>query len=212
MRTRSSHHATHPTPPGNPARVAGGLHVAKFADRIHPVAAKSAAGRGNPNLHMATQTPVASFFVSVPSVIIPSGQCGPVSMVALVGQPKGWPVSICAGISTPANVTAICKRGNLGGDSINLHMEAAAMVATPTPSHPNFASRSALNTGPMIFTFAIAPRLARLTALSRCRTVSVNARTESQARASLAALCAAGEPIGLSLVFMSRTPAKGVCA
>lgn len=214
MHTRAPHHVTNPTPPGNPARVAGGLHVGKFADRIHPVAAKSATGRGNPfNELQATQTPIASFFVSVPSAPISSGQGRAVFMVALAGPPKGGPVSCNAGISTPANVTAICKRGNLGGDSLTKLQEAAVMVATtPTPSHPNFASRSALNAGSMIFTFAIAPRLARLTALSRCRIVHVTARTESQARASLAALSAAGEPLGLSLVFVSRLPEGGLSA
>lgn len=212
MHTRAPHHVTNPTPSGNPARVAGGLHVAKFADRIHPVAAKSATGRGNPFSEKATLTPKASFFVSVPNVSVSIGQCGPVSMVALVGSPKGEPVSFLPGISTPANVTAICKRGNLGGDSLS-KKEAAVMVATThTPSHPNFASRSALNAGSMVFTFAIAPRLARLAALSRCRIVHVTARTESQARASLAALSAAGEPIGLALVFVSRLPEGGLSA
>lgn len=213
MHTRAPHHVTNPTPPGNPARVAGGLHVAKFADRIHPVAAKSATGRRNPfNELQATQTPIASFFVSVSSAPIPSGQGRAVFMVALVGPPKGGPVSCNAGIPTPANVTAICKRRNLGGDSLTQLQEAAVMVATPTQSHPNFANRSALNAGSMVFTFAIAPRLARLTALSRCRIVHVTARTESQARASLAALSAAGEPIGLSLVFVSRLPEGGLSA
>ncbi|TNI58713.1 hypothetical protein CF126_03955 [Aeromonas dhakensis] len=211
MHTRAPHHVTNPTPPGNPARVAGGLHVAKFADRIHPVAAKSATGRRNLLNSMATLTPKASFFVSVPSVAIPSGQYGPVSMAALAGQSSDWSVSIEADIPTPVSVATICKRRNLGGNSIN-SMEAAHMATTPTHSHPNFASRSALNAGSMIFTFAIAPRLARLAALSRCRIVHVTARTESQARASLAALSAAGEPIGLSLVFVSRLPEGGLSA
>lgn len=73
-----------------------------------------------------------------------------------------------------------------------------------TQTHPEFASRSSLNAGSMSFTFAIAPRLARLAALRRCRIVRVTASTESQARASLAALSESGEAIGLSLVFMSR--------
>lgn len=79
-------------------------------------------------------------------------------------------------------------------------------MATPkcTQTHHEFTSRSRLSAGSMLFTFAIAPRLARLAALSRCRVVHVAACTESQARASLAGLCAAGEPIGLSLVFVSR--------
>lgn len=212
MHTRAPHHVTNPTPPGNPARVAGGLHVAKFEDRIYPVAAKSAAGRENPFSEKATLTPKASFFVSVPNVSVSIGQCGPVSMVALVGSPKGEPVSFLPGILTPINVTAIFERENSGGDSLLSKKEAAHMATIPTPSHPNFASRSALNAGSMIFTFAIAPRLARLAALSRCRIVHVTARTESQARASLAALSAAGEPIGLSLVFVSRLPEGGLSA
>lgn len=213
MSTKRPHRAAHPTRPGTPAHVAGGLRVATFAARLSPVAAKSAAGRENPfNEFKATLTPNASFFVSVPSVAIPSGQSGPLFMVALVGPPKGGPVSLNAGILTPINVTAIFERENSGGDSLNQFKEAAAMVATPTPSHPKFASRSHLNPGPMVFTFAIAPRLARLTALSRCRIVHATACTESQARASLAALCAAGEPIGLSLVFVSRIPEGGFCA
>ena len=75
-----------------------------------------------------------------------------------------------------------------------------------TQTHPEFTSRSPVNPGAMVFTFAIAPRLARLAALSRCRIVRVTAGTEQQARASLAAIGASGEAIGLSLVFMSRRP------
>ncbi|HGV0532204.1 ash family protein [Escherichia coli] len=54
-----------------------------------------------------------------------SGLWCTVSMVALVGQPKGWPVSLCAGIPTPASVTAPYECRNSGGDSLNLHEEAA---------------------------------------------------------------------------------------
>jgi len=32
-------------------------------------------------------------------------------MVALVGQPSGWPVTLKAGIPTPASVTAIMSVG-----------------------------------------------------------------------------------------------------
>ncbi|MGU9774819.1 ash family protein [Salmonella enterica] len=93
------------------------------------VVAKSTTGRGNPYYSMATQTPKASFFVSYQR--IPVKQT--VSMVALVGQPSGWPVSIEAGISTPASVTAPYERGNSGGDSIN-SMEAALWLL-PSPCH-----------------------------------------------------------------------------
>lgn len=97
------------------------------------------AGRENPfNQYKATQTRPASFFVSCHRATIPSGKDRIVSMVALVGQPEGWPVSLYAGILTPASVTAPYERENSGGDSLNLYKEAAAMVATPTPLHPEF--------------------------------------------------------------------------
>ncbi|ECK2141339.1 hypothetical protein FQW43_16220 [Salmonella enterica subsp. enterica serovar Enteritidis] len=46
-------------------------------------------------------------------------------MVTLAGQPKGWPVSFCAGIATPVNVTAPIERCNSSGDSLNQQKEAA---------------------------------------------------------------------------------------
>lgn len=45
-------------------------------------------------------------------------------MVALTGQPQGWPVSSNAGIATPVNVTALFERSNSSGDSLNLLEEA----------------------------------------------------------------------------------------
>lgn len=95
------------------------------------VAAKSATGRGNPNTLRATQTPKASFFVSVHYAHQISGLVRTVSMVALVGLRSRRPVSFVSGISTPANVTAISERGNSGGDSLNTK-EAAIMATTPT--------------------------------------------------------------------------------
>lgn len=46
-------------------------------------------------------------------------------MVTLAGQPQGWPVSFCAGILTPVNVTAPIERENSSGDSLNQQKEAA---------------------------------------------------------------------------------------
>ncbi|MBJ8789074.1 ash family protein [Citrobacter freundii] len=80
--------------------------------------AKSGAGRGNPSKQEATQTPKASFFVSDHYAHLISGLARTKSMVALVGLRSRRPVSFCAGISTPANVTAISERGNSGGDSL----------------------------------------------------------------------------------------------
>jgi len=169
----------------------GGLSGIARPGRIPNVAAKSAAGRGNPiNKYKATQTPKASFFVSCHSAAIPDGQARPVSMVALVGQPKGWPVSLYAGISTPANVTTN-KRGNLGGDSLHQYKEAATMATTPTPVTPK------------TFTFLVALHSARLADVQAARTVSTVAYSEAQARSLLG---------GLPLVFLSRCPAMEVLA
>ncbi|HBC7420909.1 TPA: host cell division inhibitor Icd-like protein [Serratia marcescens] len=97
------------------------------------------AGRGNPCKLSATPDAASVFFiVAISAHLHSAAYCRPVSMVALVGQLSGWPVSDNTGISTPASVTATFERGNSGGDSLTLLSEAAAMVATPTPSHPEF--------------------------------------------------------------------------
>lgn len=93
--------------------------------------AKSGAGRGNPLNIKATQTPIASFFVSCHSAHQFSGNPRNLSMVALAGLPKGRPVSFVSGISTPVNVTTPLERGNSGGDS-SYTKEAATMATTPT--------------------------------------------------------------------------------
>ncbi|AEJ58460.1 phage protein [Escherichia coli UMNF18] len=109
-------------------------------------------------------------------------------MVALVGQPKGWPVSFCAGIATPASVTAIYERSNSGGDSLNLQKEAARMATTPTPLHPEFT-----------FHF-LAVRRSDLN--DRPHRESVNAPDETTARRMLAR--------DFVLLFAGRVPAQGV--
>lgn len=97
------------------------------------------AGRENPFNCMATPDAPSVFFIVVISAhMCAAAYCRPASMVALVGQPEGWPESIQSGILTPASVTAPHERENSGGDSNNYCMEAAAMVATPTPLHPEF--------------------------------------------------------------------------
>ncbi|MEL5881929.1 ash family protein [Citrobacter freundii] len=53
---------------------------------------------------MAIQTPKASFFVSHVSTPIFSGTDPHSIMVALAGQPKGWPVH-WSGSSNPVSVT-----------------------------------------------------------------------------------------------------------
>ncbi|EOT0498065.1 host cell division inhibitor Icd-like protein [Escherichia coli] len=93
--------------------------------------AKSGAGIGTPNTLRATQTPKASFFVSIHYAHQISGLARTVSMVALVGLRSRRPVSFVSGSSNPANVTATIKIGTLCGDSLNTK-EAAIMATTPT--------------------------------------------------------------------------------
>ncbi|PLD30707.1 hypothetical protein B6I51_10530 [Klebsiella pneumoniae] len=111
-------------------------HQHREACYIPFVAAKSAAGRGNPKTSTATQTPKASFFVSNHYAHPISGIARTVSMVALVGLRSRRPVPVVSGISTPINVTAISERGNSSGDSLNT-TEAATMATIPTQK-PSF--------------------------------------------------------------------------
>ncbi|EJH7012408.1 ash family protein [Salmonella enterica] len=95
------------------------------------------AGRRNPCKQLATPDATSVFFIVAASAHPHSAAYGrTVSMVALVGQLSGWPVSNCTGIPTPISVTTHNERRNSGGGSLKPQLEATAMVATPTPSHP----------------------------------------------------------------------------
>ena len=163
--------------------------------RIYLAAAKSAAGRRNPSLHIAPTHALAWFFVgarppfSWALLTYPVG--GPCCvMVARAGQPRGWPVSIVAGILTPARATAMSVRTLVGSEYLS-NSEAAIMATIPTLATSK------------IFTFLLAAHGCRVAELPRIRTVSTTAHTEDEARAHLP---------GLPLVFLSRTPSKGVAA
>ncbi|EAX8243429.1 hypothetical protein BKN67_22710 [Salmonella enterica] len=62
-------------------------------------------------------------------------------MVTLAGQPQGWPVPSNTGSSNPVNVTALFEIRTSSGDSVNLLLEAAVMVATPAHTRPEFIFR-----------------------------------------------------------------------
>ena len=162
---------------------------------ILPATAKSVAGRGNPELNSAPTHALAWFFVGTRSPLLGAllaylvgGVC--CVMVARAGQPSGWPVSIVAGIPTPVRATAMSV-GSLVGSEYLSTIEAAVMATIPTPV---ISKR---------FTFLIASSACRLADLRRIRTISAFANNEAQARSALA---------GLPLVFLSRTPSKGVAA
>ena len=109
-------------------------HLSKKAAYTEAIPYKTGIGRRNPfNQYKATQARPASFFVSFHRATIPSGKARTVSMVALVGQPKGWPVSLYAGIPTPASVTALYERRNSSGDSLKQYKEAFHMAVSARP-------------------------------------------------------------------------------
>ncbi|HGV7295630.1 TPA: host cell division inhibitor Icd-like protein [Escherichia coli] len=109
-------------------------HLSKKAAYTEVIPYKTGIGCRNPfNQYKATQARPASFFVSCHRATIPSGKARTVSMVALVGQPKGWPVSLYAGIPTPASVTALYERRNSSGDSLKQYKEAFHMAVSARP-------------------------------------------------------------------------------
>lgn len=101
--------------------------------------AKSTAGRWNPDNTKATPDAASVFFIVAISVHLHSAaMIRTESMVALVGQLSGWPVSFVSGIPTPISVTTPYERWNSGGDMFCHTKEATAMVATPHHYYPLF--------------------------------------------------------------------------
>jgi hypothetical protein len=98
------------------------------------------------------------------------------SMVALVGQPKGWLGHQVTSSLNPVNVTAN-EIETSSGDYVNHYLEAVAMTTIPTP---------------VIST----QKLYKFYDLSMAQVVQITATTERQARKSL------GNP---SLIFIART-------
>ena len=164
-------------------------------DSVSSATAKSVAGRENPEKTIAPTHALAWFFVGTRSPLLGAllaylvgGVC--CVMVARAGQPRGWPVSIVAGILTPARATAMSVRTLVGSEYLST-IEAAIMATIPTLATSK------------IFTFLLAAHGCRVAELPRIRTVSTTAHTEDEARAHLP---------GLPLVFLSRTPSGEVAA
>lgn len=86
---------------------------------------KAGAGIGTPELHTAIYDAPASFLSSM----LAHARI----MVGWAGEPKGSPVSVCAGSSNPVQ-SATSELGTSGGGSYPLHTEAAIMATVPT--HP----------------------------------------------------------------------------
>lgn len=105
--------------------------------------AKSGVGRENPDKQKAIPDAYSVFFCVVKPVHLHSAvKIRVESMVALAGQPKGWPVSFCTGILTPVSVTTIYERENSGGDSCKQKEAATWLLPQPKncPNSPGFSS------------------------------------------------------------------------
>lgn len=171
------------------------LHPWINSDSLYLAAAKSAAGRRNPDETIAPTHALAWFFVGARSPFIGTllaclvgGVC--CVMVARAGQLRGWPVSIVAGIPTPVRATTMSV-GSLVGSEYLSTIEAAIMATIPT-----------LTTS-KIFTFLLATSNCRVVELIQPQTVVTFAHTEAEARAHLP---------GLPLVFLSRRPLEEATA
>lgn len=220
MNTNSPHFATHPTPSGNPARVAGGLALLApmkkggiasatlwfnaSADHTSGVS-DFALRRWRRFISPFTAVTINCAFVSPFSRLLSSSattSCGKralsccdlllVEPVAITASPRFKCDSVYAKKMTKKGLRCDSPSSNFksGGaiHLINAKPGSAATLTGPltnnakepnimakpecTQTHPEFTSRSSLNAGPMLFTFCIAPRLARLAALRRIRTVS----------------------------------------
>ena len=152
-----------------------GLHLLCLSWYSFPAVAKSAAGRGNPSLTMATSDAPCVFFYVCALMHPFSAQrfkclCAVLIMVAQAGPTSVGPVPIVTGISTPVWATTH-KCGNFGGSCNQLTMEVALMATTLTPSHPQF-----------VFVFAAVLRADRQPRICMLRTV---AGDEHTARLSL---------------------------
>ena len=163
---------------------------------IHATA-KSAAEIGVSKISTEPTHALAWFFVGTRSSFLGALLAylvgGPYSVMAVRARAsQGALGSVVTSYANLVRAATSWRLASSGGRENLTTTEAAIMATVPIPALPK------------IFTFLIQrPRACRLAELRRIRTVCIIANTESQARANLP---------GLSLVFMSRTPSKGVAA
>lgn len=164
---------------------------------IRPAAAKSVAEIGVSKISTEPTHALAWFFVGTRSSFLGAllaYQIGGLYSVMAVRAraSKGALGSVVTSYANLVRAATSWRLASSGGRENLTTTEAAIMATVPTPALPK------------IFTFLIQrPRTCRLAELRRIRTITIIANTEAQACANLP---------GLSLVFMSRTPSKGVAA
>lgn len=108
----------------------------RYSDRAP---AKSGARIETLNIQTATHdAPCVFFCVRAYAHLQNTVLCRPDSMVALVGQPSGWLVSVCASSLNPVNVTTPIEIETSGGDSALIQTEIIVMMAIPTQTQFKF--------------------------------------------------------------------------
>lgn len=101
--------------------------------------AKSGARIETLNIQTATHdAPCVFFCVRAYAHLQNTVLCRPDSMVALVGQPSGWLVSVCASSLNPVNVTTPIEIETSGGDSALIQTEIIVMMAIPAQTQFKF--------------------------------------------------------------------------
>ncbi|WP_105464654.1 ash family protein [Escherichia coli] len=127
--------------------------VDKFDFRRHTfhIVAKSTIGSETPELHAATNDAPASFLSSAftHARIMAGGG----------GEPKGSPVSVCAGSLNPVQSATSEIETSCGGYCHSLHTEAAIMATVPT--HP-FLKIEVVNGKAVIFSLHVACHFKRM--------------------------------------------------
>ena len=115
------------------------LHLWVIVGYSDQALAKSSVRIGTLSLQTATHdAPCVFFCVYAYAYLLNAVLYRAYSMVALVRQPSGWLVSVCASSSNLANVTTPIEIGTSGGDSELKQTEIIVMMATPTQTQFKF--------------------------------------------------------------------------
>lgn len=114
------------------------LHLSKGLGYSSYALAKSSVRIGTLNMYKATVDASCVFFYVVNNANHMANCAYSNSMVALLGQPKGWLVSLYASSSNPLNVTTPLEIGTSGGDSLTKCKEIIVMMAIPTQTQFKF--------------------------------------------------------------------------
>ncbi|EPS1617979.1 host cell division inhibitor Icd-like protein [Proteus mirabilis] len=115
------------------------LHLWVIVGYSDQALAKSSVRIETLSLQTATHdAPCVFFCVYAYAYLLNAVLYRPYSMVALVRQPSGWLVSVCASSLNLANVTTPIEIETSGGDSELIQTEIIVMMATPTHTQFKF--------------------------------------------------------------------------